>query len=148
MDEPFAGVDAATEKAIVGILQQLREQGKTVIVVHHDLESAPDYFDWLVLLNVRLIESGPFADTFTADNLSRTYGGNLNLLKARTLPGIDAGMRGEISRQARNDGGAARNDGIATRNDGGVSLHDGRVAHHNGASVSVSGSGDRAERRA
>ena len=88
MDEPFAGVDAATEKAIVGILQQLREQGKTVVVVHHDLESAPDYFDWLVLLNVRLIESGPFAQTFTAENLSRTYGGNLNLLKSRVLPGI------------------------------------------------------------
>jgi len=83
MDEPFAGVDAATEKAIVGILQELRSQGKTVVVVHHDLESAPDYFDWRVLLNVRLMDSGPFAETFTAENLARTYGGNLNLLSSR-----------------------------------------------------------------
>ncbi|MGI8485759.1 MAG: metal ABC transporter ATP-binding protein [Thermomicrobiales bacterium] len=123
MDEPFAGVDAATEKAIVGILQQLREQGKTVIVVHHDLESAPDYFDGLVLLNVRLIKSGPFAETFTAENLSLTYGGNLNLLKPRMLPAIEPhvpgepGMQtpGEMTRQARNDGGAAHRNGVSVR---------------------------------
>jgi len=85
MDEPFAGVDAATEKAIIGILQELRAQGKTVVVVHHDLESAPDYFDWLVLLNVRKIAAGPFAETFTAENLAKTYGGNISLLKPRSL---------------------------------------------------------------
>ena len=85
MDEPFAGVDATTERAIVGLLQELRAQGKTVVCVHHDLESAPDYFDWLVLLNVRLIAAGPFAETFTAENLGRTYGGRLQLLGERYL---------------------------------------------------------------
>jgi len=85
MDEPFAGVDAATEKAIVGILQQLREQGKTVVVVHHDLESAPEYFDWLILLNVRLVASGPFAQTFTPENLAEAYGGKLNMLRSHRL---------------------------------------------------------------
>jgi manganese/zinc/iron transport system ATP- binding protein len=81
MDEPFAGVDAQTEKAIVTLLQTLRERGKTVIVVHHDLESAPEYFDWLVLLNVRPIAAGPFAATFTPDNLAKTYGGSMGLLR-------------------------------------------------------------------
>ncbi|MGB3307790.1 MAG: metal ABC transporter ATP-binding protein [Thermomicrobiales bacterium] len=88
MDEPFAGVDAATEKAIVGLLQQLREQGKTVVVVHHDLESAPEYFDWLILLNVRLIASGPFAQTFTPGNLAEAYGGKLSMLRSHRLPQI------------------------------------------------------------
>ena len=59
MDEPFVGVDAATERAIVTLLQELRDRGKTVVAVHHDLESAPEYFDWLVLLNVRKIAAGP-----------------------------------------------------------------------------------------
>jgi manganese/zinc/iron transport system ATP- binding protein len=81
MDEPFAGVDAQTEKAIVDLLRTLRSEGKTVVVVHHDLESAPDYFDWLVLLNVRKIASGPFDETFTAENLRRTYGGHMNLVR-------------------------------------------------------------------
>ncbi|MEZ4564292.1 MAG: metal ABC transporter ATP-binding protein [Thermomicrobiales bacterium] len=85
MDEPFAGVDAATEKSIVAILQQLRSEGKTVVVVHHDLESAPDYFDWLVLLNARLIAAGPMQETFTAANLARAYGGALTLLQPRSL---------------------------------------------------------------
>ena len=75
MDEPFVGVDATTEKAIVDLLKALQKQGKTVIVVHHDLDSAPEYFDWVVLLNKRLIASGPFKETFTSDNLRRTYGG-------------------------------------------------------------------------
>jgi manganese/zinc/iron transport system ATP- binding protein len=80
MDEPFAGVDATTERAIVTLLQELRDAGKTVVVVHHDLESAPRYFDWVALLNVRLIASGPFASTFTPTNLQRTYGGRIALL--------------------------------------------------------------------
>jgi manganese/zinc/iron transport system ATP- binding protein len=80
MDEPFAGVDATTERAIVVLLQELRDAGKTVVVVHHDLESAPRYFDWLALLNVRLIARGPFADTFTPTNLQQTYGGRIALL--------------------------------------------------------------------
>jgi len=80
MDEPFVGVDATTERAIVDLLRDLRARGKTVVCVHHDLESAPDYFDWLVLLNVRLIASGPFQATFTPENLARTYGGRTSLL--------------------------------------------------------------------
>ncbi len=88
MDEPFAGVDAATEKSIVAILQQLRSEGKTVVVVHHDLESAPDYFDWLVLLNARLIAAGPMRETFTAANLERAYGGTLTLFQPRSVQRI------------------------------------------------------------
>lgn len=80
MDEPFAGVDAATERAIVDILRQLRELGKTVIVVHHDLQTVHEYFDEVVLLNMRLIAAGPTADVFTPDNLRKTYGGKLALL--------------------------------------------------------------------
>ena len=92
MDEPFAGVDAQTEKAIVTLLQTLRSEGKTVVVVHHDLESAPEYFDWLVLLNVRLMASGPFDETFTAENLSRTYGGAMNLIRfSGQIAGKDGG---------------------------------------------------------
>lgn len=75
MDEPFVGVDATTEKAIIMLLRNLRAQNKTVIVVHHDLDSAPEYFDWAVLLNVKLIASGPFDAVFTSENLRRTYGG-------------------------------------------------------------------------
>ena len=88
MDEPFAGVDAATEKSIVAILQQLRSEGKTVVVVHHDLESAPDYFDWLVLLNARLIAAGSMRETFTAANLERAYGGTLTLFQPRSVQRI------------------------------------------------------------
>ena len=84
MDEPFVGVDATTERAIVTLLQQLREQGKTVVCVHHDLESAPDYFDWLVLLNVRLIAAGPLAATLTEENLVKTYGGRMHALRVHT----------------------------------------------------------------
>ncbi len=83
MDEPFVGVDATTERAIVQLLHQLRAQGKTVVCVHHDLDSAPDYFDWLALLNVRLIAAGPFAGIFTPENLTRTYGGRMHLLNQR-----------------------------------------------------------------
>jgi manganese/zinc/iron transport system ATP- binding protein len=61
----------------VALLQTLQRKGKTVIGVHHDLDSAPDYFDWVALLNVRLIASGPFESTFTAENLRKTYGGTM-----------------------------------------------------------------------
>jgi manganese/zinc/iron transport system ATP- binding protein len=80
MDEPFAGVDAATEKAIVNLLHDLRRQGKTVMVVHHDLQTVPEYFDWVILLNMRIIAAGPTADVFTPANLQKTYGGRLTLL--------------------------------------------------------------------
>ncbi|HST61895.1 MAG TPA: metal ABC transporter ATP-binding protein [Longimicrobium sp.] len=74
MDEPFQGVDAKTERAIVTVLQQLREAGKTVVVVHHDLETVPEYFDWVTLLNVRVVASGPVAEAFTPANLRAAYG--------------------------------------------------------------------------
>ena len=75
MDEPFAGVDATTERTIVELLQELRERGKTVVAVHHDLQTVAEYFDWVVLLNVRLVASGTVADAFTEEALRRTYGG-------------------------------------------------------------------------
>jgi manganese/zinc/iron transport system ATP- binding protein len=74
MDEPFQGVDAVTEKAIVEILRELRTRGRTVLVVHHDLQTVPEYFDRVTLLNVRVVASGPVAEVFTPDNLRRTYG--------------------------------------------------------------------------
>ncbi|MEZ4636091.1 MAG: metal ABC transporter ATP-binding protein [Caldilineaceae bacterium] len=77
MDEPFAAVDAVTERAIVAILRELRQRGKTVIVVHHDLQTVEDYFDWVTLLNVEVIAAGPTLKTFNADNLRRTYGGRV-----------------------------------------------------------------------
>ena len=80
MDEPFAAVDAATELAIVDCLRRLQEFGKTTLVVHHDLHTVPEYFDYLVLLNVRTVAVGPMEETFTDENLQRTYGGRLTIL--------------------------------------------------------------------
>jgi len=80
MDEPFAGVDAATEARIVELLHQMRDAGKTVVVVHHDLQTAARYFDWALLLNLRLVASGPAETVLTPQLLSETYGGKLNLL--------------------------------------------------------------------
>lgn len=82
MDEPFQGVDATTERAIVALLQDLRAAGKTVVVVHHDLQTVPEYFDWATLLNVRLIASGPVGEVFTEENLRLTYGGRVSFLRA------------------------------------------------------------------
>ena len=80
LDEPFAGVDAATEKAIVEILKNLSEKGKTIVVVHHDLQSVETYFNWVLLLNLRLVASGPISKVFTPTLLEETYGGKLTLL--------------------------------------------------------------------
>jgi manganese/zinc/iron transport system ATP- binding protein len=80
MDEPFAGVDAATESAIVKLLQELREAGKTVLVVNHDLQTAREYFDMLILLNMRLVAFGATDDVFTPGLLQKTYGGRLTIL--------------------------------------------------------------------
>jgi manganese/zinc/iron transport system ATP- binding protein len=80
MDEPFQGVDATTEVAIVQLLQELRAGGKTVIVVHHDLQTVAEYFDWVTLLNVRRIASGPVDEVFTDENLRLAYGGRVPLL--------------------------------------------------------------------
>lgn len=80
MDEPFAGVDAATERAILQLLQEMSAAGKTVVVVHHDLQSVEKFFDWVILLNLRLVASGPVKETFTPELLQQTYGGKLTLL--------------------------------------------------------------------
>ena len=80
MDEPFQGVDATTERAIVDLLKDLRAQGKTVLAVHHDLQTVPEYFDWVMLLNVRRIASGPVAEVFTEENLREAYGGRVAFL--------------------------------------------------------------------
>jgi manganese/zinc/iron transport system ATP- binding protein len=79
MDEPLAGVDAVTEKAIIELLCELKNQGKTLLVVHHDLSTAKTYFDQLILLNMRLIASGEVEKTFTRDLLQKTYGGRLTI---------------------------------------------------------------------
>ena len=81
MDEPFQGVDATTERAIVALLQELRANGKTVVVVHHDLQTVTDYFDWVMLLNIRRIASGPVNETFTPENLRETYGGRVAFMQ-------------------------------------------------------------------
>ncbi|MFC6230071.1 metal ABC transporter ATP-binding protein [Paenibacillus allorhizosphaerae] len=80
MDEPFVGVDAATEKAIITLLGELKNQGKTVLVVHHDLSTVKEYFDWVMLLNVQLMGIGPTDQVFTKEQLQTTYGGRLTLL--------------------------------------------------------------------
>ncbi len=81
MDEPFAAVDAATEQAIVELLRGLSAAGKTCLVVHHDLATVTTYFDWIVLINMRIVAAGPTNETFTRENLQKTYGGKLNLLE-------------------------------------------------------------------
>ena len=81
MDEPFAGVDAATETTIVQTLRDMRDAGKTVLVVHHDLQTVPEYFDWTMLLNMRVVAFGPTEEVFTQQNLQKTYGGKLTLLE-------------------------------------------------------------------
>jgi manganese/zinc/iron transport system ATP- binding protein len=77
MDEPFQGVDAKTERAIVTVLQSLREAGSTVVAVHHALQTVAEYFDWVTLLNVRKIAAGPVSEVFTDENLRVTYGGRV-----------------------------------------------------------------------
>ncbi len=77
MDEPFQGVDALTERAIITLLQELRSAHKTVVVVHHDLQTVPEYFDWVTLVNVRRIASGPVCEVFTEANLRAAYGGRM-----------------------------------------------------------------------
>jgi len=87
LDEPFAGVDATTEKAIVKLLQSLRDEGKTIVVVHHDLTTICDYFDEITLINKKIISSGPIDCAFTSNLLEKTYGGPIKNC------GIDCGFR-------------------------------------------------------
>jgi manganese/zinc/iron transport system ATP- binding protein len=80
MDEPFAGVDASTEERILTLLHELKEEGKTVLLVHHDLQTVQARFDWVILINLRKIAAGPTGEVFTTENLSKTYGGQLTIL--------------------------------------------------------------------
>lgn len=92
MDEPFQGVDATTERAILALLKELRASGRTVVVVHHDLQTVTEYFDWVTLLNVRRIASGPVPEVFTEHNLRLTYGGRVAFLRRN---GTDETPNGE-----------------------------------------------------
>ena len=74
LDEPFAGVDLTTEQEIMQLLKGQKDEGKTIFIVHHDLPSVESYFDWVVLLNTRLIASGPVSEVFHAENLAKTFG--------------------------------------------------------------------------
>jgi manganese/zinc/iron transport system ATP- binding protein len=87
LDEPFQGVDAPTERAIIEVLNGLAGAGKTIIVVHHDLQTVPEYFDSVLLLNVRALASGPVGEVFTEDNLRLTFGGRVGVLAARAAGG-------------------------------------------------------------
>jgi manganese/zinc/iron transport system ATP- binding protein len=82
MDEPFKGVDVQTEKAIVVLLKELKDSGKTVVVVHHDLQTVPEYFDWVTLINIKVIASGPVEEVFHEQNLKKAYRSSGNLLKS------------------------------------------------------------------
>lgn len=94
MDEPLAGVDAATERAIVEVLRALRDDGRTVLCVHHDIQTVPEYFDDVLLLNTRVIAAGPVGEAFTPGNLQKTYGGRLTLLEEAAHAVARAGGEG------------------------------------------------------
>jgi len=94
LDEPFAGVDLATEKAIMELLQRQKQLGKTIFIIHHDLPTVEEYFDWVVLLNTRLVGCGPVKEVFHRDNLMKTFGKSQLLfdeaavLSAKSVSGI------------------------------------------------------------
>ncbi len=95
MDEPFAGIDATTEKVILQLMTELRDAGATLLCVHHDLPTVADYFDHLILMNLRVVASGEMHETFTKEKLTQCYGGRLELLSKLTdsLARLEA-MRG------------------------------------------------------
>jgi len=103
MDEPFAGVDAATERAIVETLRTLREAGKTVLCVHHDLQTVQEYFDEVLLLNMRVVAAGKASEVFTQENLHKTYGGRLTALVKASEALAQAGVSPSVG-----TGGARR----------------------------------------
>jgi manganese/zinc/iron transport system ATP- binding protein len=80
LDEPFVGVDAATEKGIARVMRELSESGRAVLVVHHDLSTVREYFDKVLLMNAELIDYGPTDEVFTTEKLQETYGGELTVL--------------------------------------------------------------------
>ena len=92
MDEPFAGVDAATEHAILEVLHALDAEGRTVVCVHHDLQTVADFFDNVLLLNVAKIADGPVATTLTPELIERTYRGRVHGLQLATAGQRRAGM--------------------------------------------------------
>jgi manganese/zinc/iron transport system ATP- binding protein len=96
MDEPFQGVDATTERAIITLLKDLRSAGKTVVCVHHDLQTVPDYFDWVALLNIRKIASGPVTEAYNETNLRLTYGGRVAFLSRDSAAPVTAQAGVEI----------------------------------------------------
>jgi manganese/zinc/iron transport system ATP- binding protein len=93
MDEPFAGVDATTERAIVDIMRTLREAGKTLVVVHHNLETVAEYFDWVILLNIRVIADGPVDTVFTREAIQSAYGGRIAFLPESLVDGNQVLLR-------------------------------------------------------
>lgn len=101
MDEPFAGVDAASEHAILQLLADMKSEGKTVVMVHHDLQTVRQYFDWIVLLNTRLIACGAVEEVLTEDNLRHAYGGQLTILSnvAQLAQQLDFPMREQAKKQ-------------------------------------------------
>lgn len=100
LDEPFAGVDAATEAAIIEVLKSLRDEGRTLLCVHHDLATVRDYFDHVLLMNVRRIAAGPVDEAFTEENLQATYGGRLSPVQlARLVESPRAGRRVEAGQR-------------------------------------------------
>lgn len=88
LDEPFAGVDAATERAIIDVLKLLKAEGKTVVAVHHDLSTVQEYFDHVFLINVQRVAEGAVSTTFTMENLNATYGGRLAATHMAKLGGV------------------------------------------------------------
>lgn len=80
MDEPFAGIDLASESMIMHLLRDLQKEGKTIFIVHHDLNTVDSYFDWVIMLNMRLVASGPVETTFTPELLNITFGKSYALL--------------------------------------------------------------------
>ena len=94
MDEPFQGVDAVTERTIVGLLKELRSAGKTVLVVHHDLQTVAEYFDWVTMMNVRRVAAGPVSEVFTDENLRHTYGGRIAFVDRPQAGGVTGALAG------------------------------------------------------
>lgn len=81
LDEPFVGVDAATERAIFQLMKNLKDEGKTILVVHHDLAKVQEYFDYVIMINQRLVAFGPTEEVFIPEYLNKTYGGRLTILQ-------------------------------------------------------------------
>lgn len=85
LDEPFSGIDMTTEKLIVDILKELTAKGKTIFVVHHDLNTVESYFDYAILLNMRLVSAGKVSEVFHSENLVKTFGGKGGLFEKAFL---------------------------------------------------------------